>query len=319
MGSKREGWILLLFSFLTLSSIINSSHAKGEIAVYWGQNIGEESLTATCDTGNYDIVNLGFFSSFGCLRPPFWDFANHCGFIGPRPCDVLEPEILHCQKQGVKVFISIGGPGAAFDLCWREEARGVANYLYNNFLRGQRGPLGRVALDGIDFHIKTGRSLYWDELARELDALRRQHGYFYLSATPGCPIPDAHLNVAIRTGLFDNIYVQFYDNPSCQHADGNNTLLFDSWKAWTLNTPPSSSVFMGLPAAPDAAPSGGYIPPQVMVSEVLPYIQQYPSYGGVMLWDSFRDIRTGYSNQIRHAVPVTVRLLQSATAVSDAI
>ena len=319
MGSKRQAWILLLLSLIfTFSSIIHTSHAKGGIAIYWGQNNGDGTLTATCDTGNYEIVLLAFLNTFGCGRTPDWNFAGHCGSW--NPCTRLQPEIEHCQSKGVKVFLSLGGAIGSYSLCSREDASNVANYLYNNFLSGtQVGPLGRVALDGIDFDIEGGSNLYWDDLARDLDALRRQHRYFYLSAAPQCFMPDYYLDQAIKTGLFDDIFVQFYNNPPCQYANGNTALLFASWRAWTSLAQPNNSVYMGLPAATDAAPSGGYIPPDVMVSQVLPFIKQTPNYGGVMLWDRFRDVRTLYSNQIRPAVSVTVWLLQSMTAVSDAI
>ena len=169
MAFKRQACILLFVSLFALSSIINTSHAKGGIAIYWGQNNGDGTLTATCDTGNYEIVILAFLNTFGCGRTPDWNFAGHCGSW--NPCTKLQPEIVHCQQKGVKVFLSLGGAIGSYSLCSAEDAKEVANYLYNNFLSGQYGPLGSVTLDGIDFHIEESE-LYWDDLARELDALR---------------------------------------------------------------------------------------------------------------------------------------------------
>ena len=269
-------------------------------------------MTATCDTGNYDVVVLSFLNVFGCDKTPEWNFAGHCG--NWDPCTKLQPEIEHCQEKGVKLFLSLGG---ANSICSPEDAKNVAKYLYDNFLSGQRGPFGSVALDGISFDIEGGSNLHWDDLARELDAIRSKHRYFLLSGSPQCFIPDHYLDTAIKTGLFDHIYVRFFNNPPCQYSDGNTARLFASWNEWTSLALPNNSVFLGLPAATEVAPTGGYIPPEVLVSEVLPYIKQYPNYGGVALWDRFRDVQSHYSNMIKYSVPV--RLLHTVSAVSKAI
>ncbi|MED6144922.1 hypothetical protein PIB30_020044 [Stylosanthes scabra] len=299
-SSTHQSLAILLFFLLTLSS----AHAKGGIAVYWGQNNGDGTLTATCDTGNYEIVLLAFLYTFGCGRTPDWNFAGHCGPWSP--CDKLEPEIKHCQQKGVKVFLSLGGAVGPYSLCSPEDARNVSDYLYNNFLSGQRGPLGSVSLDGIDFDIEGGTNLYWDNLARELDTRRQRGRYFYLSAAPQCFFTDYYLDTAIRTWLFDYIFVQFYNNPPCQYNinTGDTSQLIASWNQWTSYVKLNNTVFMGLPAAPDAAPSGGYIPPTDLCSRVLPIIKLTPNYGGVMLWDRFRDVNSGFSNQIKDCVKV---------------
>ncbi|WJX28411.1 chitinase [Trifolium repens] len=71
-------------------------------------------------------------------------------------------------------------------------------------------------------------------------------------------MPDLYLDKAIKTGFFDYVLVQFYNNPPCQYntATGDATLLLKSWDAWTSLVLPNNTVFMGLPAAPSAAPSG---------------------------------------------------------------
>ncbi|KAJ1385399.1 Glycoside hydrolase family 18, catalytic domain [Sesbania bispinosa] len=312
MAPKRQALILIVLSLLT----INTSEATtGGIAIYWGQNNGDGTLTSTCDTGNYEIVLLSFLTTFGCGRTPQWNFAGHCGDWSP--CTKLQPEIEHCQQKGIKVFLSLGGASGSYSLCSTEDAKEVANYLFSNFLTGQSGPLGSVTLDGIDFDIEGGSNLYWDDLAKELDALRQTNNYFYLSAAPQCPIPDYYLDKAIKTGIFDYVFVQFYNNPPCQYSDGNTGPLFQSWDAWTSLVLTNNTVFMGLPASTDAALSGGYIPPQVLISEVLPYIKQTPNYGGIMLWSRFQDVTNHYSDQIKDYVPQYV--LRFVKTVSNAI
>jgi chitinase len=139
---------------LTISSFtIKASSSDGGIAIYWGQNLGDGTLTSTCDTANFEIVLLAFLNVFGDGRTPNWNFAGHCGDWSP--CTKLEPEIKHCQQNGVKVFLSIGGASGAYSLSSPDDAKNVAD-LHTNFLSGQFGPLGSVPLDGIDFDIEEG-------------------------------------------------------------------------------------------------------------------------------------------------------------------
>lgn len=65
------------------------------------------------------------------------------------------------------MFLSLGGAKAT--LVSTEDAKQVADYLWNNFLGGLSSsrPLWDVVLDGIDFDV-TGATttLYWDELTK---------------------------------------------------------------------------------------------------------------------------------------------------------
>ena len=137
--------------------------------------------------------------------------------------------------------------------------------------------------------------MYWDELAKALSGYSNQKKVL-LSAAPQCPFPDKWLSSAIQTGLFDYIWVQFYNNPPCQYS-GNADNLKSFWNKWTGTM--AHQVFLGLPAAPEAAGSG-YIPPDVLNSQVLPSIRSSPKYGGVMLWSKFFD--KSYSSSIKAQV-----------------
>lgn len=317
-----QALILLLSLFTFSSTIVSSQESKGGIAVYWGQNNGDGNLTATCDSNHYEIVLLAFLVQFGCDsdREVKWNFAGHCGDWSL--CTKLQPEIEHCQAKGVKVLLSLGGADvAAYDygLCSAQDAKNVAKYLYDNFLSGQYGPLGSVTLDGIDFDIEKTEQ-YWDVLARELDALRQPNKKFYLSAAPQCPTePIYYLGQAIKTGLFDFIFVQFYNNPGCSYSASTGTKpVLDSWDKWASLVLPNNSLFLGLPAGPDAA-GYGYMTPEVVIAEVLPHIKKTSNYGGVMLWDRFRDVTNDFSGKILPYVSKPPVLLRSATTVLDAI
>ena len=55
-------------------------------------------------------------------------------------------------------MLSIEGGAGNYQLSFSEDARQVADYLWNNFLGGQSSsrPLGNAVLDGIDFGIEGG-------------------------------------------------------------------------------------------------------------------------------------------------------------------
>ncbi|KAH6828061.1 chitinase A [Perilla frutescens var. hirtella] len=273
---------LLLLITLTL---FRSSEAAG-IAVYWGQNGGEGSLADACNTGNYQYVNIAFLTTFGNGQTPVLNLAGHCNPDGGG-CTSISNDIQTCQSSGIKVLLSIGGATGSYSLSSADDARAVADYLWNNFLGGSSDsrPLGDAVLDGIDFDIETGAGQPWDELARALSGYSSQKKV-YLSAAPQCPIPDANLDAAIQTGLFDYIWVQFYNNPGCDYDGSSVNNLLSSWNQWTSE--PGGQIFMGLPADPAAA-GGGYIPPDVLNSQVLPVIKTSNKYGGVMLWNRFYD------------------------------
>ncbi|KAJ6411088.1 hypothetical protein OIU84_007776 [Salix udensis] len=73
---------------------------------------------------------------------------------------------------------------------------------------------------------------------------------------------------------------------------------FSGQRKWI--TVQSDQIFLGLPAAPEAAPSGGFIPAADLISLVLPSVKSSPKYGGVMLWSKRFD--NGYSDAIKDYV-----------------
>ncbi|KAL2904824.1 Hevamine-A [Bienertia sinuspersici] len=103
----------------------------------------------------------------------------------------------------------------------------LACYLWDNFLGGTSSfrPLGNAMFDGIDFAIGQASSTrYWDDLARYLARynLLFRRKMVYLSAAPQCSFPNKYLDKALRTRLFNYVWVQFYENPLCQYNDGDN-------------------------------------------------------------------------------------------------
>ncbi|KAB5524182.1 hypothetical protein DKX38_021931 [Salix brachista] len=266
-----------------------------EFLTEMGQDGGEGSLADTCNTGNYQFVNVAFLSTFGNGRTPELNLAGHCS-PSAGTCTVFSDQIKSCQSRGIKVLLSIGGGTDTYSLSSADDAGQVASYIWNNFLGGQSSsrPLGDAILDGVDFDIEAGSGQFWDDLARALKGFNQQ---LHLAAAPQCPFPDAHLDTAIKTGLFDYVWVQFYNNPQCQYS-GDAVNLLNAWNQWI--TVASDQIFLGLPAAAEAAPSGGFIPANDLITKVLPSIKSSPKYGGVMLWNKRYDI--GYSDAIKGSV-----------------
>ncbi|XVF73104.1 hypothetical protein PTKIN_Ptkin12aG0174500 [Pterospermum kingtungense] len=292
--------ILVSFFCLILSVLSTGSNAGG-ISIYWGQNGNEGTLAETCATGNYEYVNLAFLATFGNGQTPMINLAGHCDPYS-NGCTGLSSDIKSCQAKGVKVILSIGGAAGSYSLSSSDDARQVATYLWNNFLGGKSSsrPLGPAVLDGIDFDIEGGTGEYWDDLAKYLSGYSKKGKKVYLTAAPQCPFPDAWVGNALKTGVFDYVWVQFYNNPPCQYTSGDISNLESAWKQWTSDIP-ATKIFLGLPASAEAAGSG-FIPVNDLTSKVLPAIKHSSKYGGVMLWSKYYDDQSGYSSSIKSHV-----------------
>uniref|UniRef100_A0A7C8YRM6 chitinase n=1 Tax=Opuntia streptacantha TaxID=393608 RepID=A0A7C8YRM6_OPUST len=285
--------------FISLLLLFTRSNA-GSISIYWGQNGFEGTLNQTCATGRYQFVNVAFLNVFGSGQTPSLNLAGHCE-PSSGGCTSVGAEVEYCQSLGIKVMLSLGGAIGDYALSSKADAMHVSRYLWDTFLGGNSSffrPLGDAVFDGIDFAIDQSKStLYWDDLARYLAGYSRLGGNkVYLTAAPLCPYPNKYLDTALRTGLFDFVWVQFYGHPSCQYNDGDVSNLINSWKIWS-STGYIRRLFMGLPAAPWEA-GNGYIPAELLISQVLPIVKMSSRYQGVMLWSKYWDDTTGYSPAI---------------------
>ncbi|XP_060675351.1 acidic endochitinase-like [Ziziphus jujuba] len=290
-----------LLACLLILALIQTSKAGGGIATYWGQNLYEGSLAEACNTGLYSYINIAFLITFGGGQDLGLNLAGHCDPTW-NTCTKFGAEIKTCQSLGVKLFLSIGGASGTYNLTSAEDAKRVAEQIWNSYLGGTDSsatrPFGDAVLDGVDFDIEVGSVLYYDSLAAYLKNYSQQGKTVYLSAAPQCPYPDAYLGTAIDTGLFDFVWVQFYNNRDCMYtAEAGVGPLLTSWNTWSSSLK-SGKLFMGLPATEVAAPSGGYIPPEVLINQVLPVIVKSSNYGGVMLWSRYYDFLSGYSSKI---------------------
>ena len=157
---------------------------------------------------------------------------------------------------------------------------------------------GDAVLDGIDFDIEKGSTQYYGVLAKTLNALGTSYGRkVHLSAAPQCPYPDTRLDRALHTNIFDYVWIQFYNN-RCEFNAQNPEDFKKAWTKWTSNIS-ATKFFDGLPASNTAATSG-FVHSRTLVSHVVPFVKSTRNFGGVMLWDRFHDIQSGYSRRIKH-------------------
>lgn len=149
--------MMLSLLVVILLALVSKSNGAGLLVVYWGQNEGESRLTDACNTGLYDIVNIAFLSTFGRGQKPQINLAGHCD-PASNGCQRVSTGIRNCQARGIKVMLSIGGDSRSYSLSSAEEARSVAEYIWNNFLSGNSNsrPFGDAILDGVDFDIEGG-------------------------------------------------------------------------------------------------------------------------------------------------------------------
>ncbi|KAL1552789.1 chitinase [Salvia divinorum] len=298
MESRRGFLTPLLAVVLLLQALLRTSaRGGGGIAVYWGQNGNEGTLGDTCATGRFAYINIAFLNKFGGGQTPELNLAGHCN-PATNSCRVVSDGIRACQSRGIKVMLSIGGGIGNYSLSSTDDARAFSIYLWNNFLGGRSAsrPLGDAVLDGVDLDVEHGSPLYYDDLVKYLKRLGKRGRRVYVTGAPQCPFPDRVLGAALNTSLFDYVWVQFYNNPPCQYASGNSENLVNSWMRWTRAVK-ARKIFLGLPAAPQAAGSG-FIPANVLTAEILPVIRKSKKYGGVMLWSKYWDDQTGYSSAI---------------------
>ncbi|KAL8153462.1 hypothetical protein V2J09_011222 [Rumex salicifolius] len=294
--------IVVLLAHSTTAAAKHSSGSCGGIAIYWGQNGFEGTLNETCATGRYKYVNIAFLNVFGDGQTPSLNLAGHCN-PAAGTCKNVGPQIEYCQSQGIKVMLSLGGGIGNYSIPSRADAMRVATYLWDNFLGGESAsrPLGDAVLDGFDFDMESGPTSHWADLAFFLKAYTMKgRRRVYLGAAPQCPFPDQNLGKALETGLFDYVWVQFYNNQPCEYLNSNATNLIQSWHTWSSKWY-IRRLFLGLPAATQAAGSG-FIPADVLTTQVLPLIKGTKKYGGVMLWSKYWDDQSGYSPAILASV-----------------
>ena len=174
-------------------------------------------------------------------------------------------------------------------------------------------PFGEAIVNGFDLDLERGPASGYDRVAIRLrqlmDADRAKTGkQWLLTAAPQCMQPDAMLDAAMKNAFFDAIFVQFYNNPSCEASkwvlgrsqstnSGFNFAMWDSFAKRSKN--PKLKVFMALPLANVAT---GYVT-STQAAKIIADIKKYTNLGGVAGWDaSIADQNAAYIPAVKKAL-----------------
>ncbi|KAF4345978.1 endochitinase 2 precursor [Fusarium beomiforme] len=288
------------------------------LAGYWGQ-LGSDALKTYCDSGP-EYVTLSFVNQAPentVSGYPGTNFAGHCGAgvysnkHGVQSsllseCYSIKEGIPYCQERGVKVLLSIGGvynaAGSNYKVTTDDKGVDFADFLYSAF-----GPYDeqwdgprpfdsddgstRPAVDGFDFDIE--HDLPNGPYIAMINELRRLNEHVIITGAPQCPTSDPYFYMKdmINQAKFDALFIQFYNNPSCDAIPGSaswDKLNYDDWETIIADSACSQNakLYVGLPASQDAAGSG-YLEPEAM-KDVVCSLKDKPHFAGISLWDLTR-------------------------------
>ncbi|TVY49745.1 Endochitinase, partial [Lachnellula occidentalis] len=238
------------------------------IAVYFGQSDAtrSSSLEAQCADPNIDIVILAFIvAQPDGSKYPSINFGSACSAKtaamrasapGLLSCPELAGMITSCQKTyGKKVLLSMGGATGDISFAGDGQAVAFADTLWGLF--GPVGnvdvtlrPFGSVEVDGFDFDNENNNPTGLVALARTL----RTHfssssstKTYYLSAAPQCPFPDRS-NPTDLLLLCDFVWVQFYNNPSCEIGSLGFAASVKQWSDALSKGGSKARLYLGAPA-----------------------------------------------------------------------
>ncbi|KAF3774447.1 hypothetical protein EJ110_NYTH53069 [Nymphaea thermarum] len=248
MASSSSSLISLSLPLLLILCLSSASVAwakAGEIGIYWGfpeSNTTLTNLNNTCNTGNFKTVSIAALSNFGKGQVPRADFGSSCNVASGRY------DIAHCQKMGIKVLLTVGGPTKNYTLATRQEAYRLAAHVCDVYVSGYGvdGSLGKVKLDGVDFYLRDGISTT-DRLYLEItaEAIKSYDAGLILTTSLQC---DYLPNRAMQMGLYDRVWPRFYDHACLFNA--SNPEPFEL-AVRVCTSALDAEFYVGLPTRPD--------------------------------------------------------------------
>ncbi|TVY22302.1 Endochitinase [Lachnellula hyalina] len=247
------------------------------IAVYFGQSDATQSssLEAQCADPNIDIVILAFIvSQPDGSKYPSINFGPACGgqtdamrasAPGLLSCPQLAGMITSCQNTyGKKVLLSMGGSTGGFSFAGDGQAAAFADTLWGLF--GPVGgmdvmlrPFGGVEVDGFDFDNENNNPTGLAAVAHTLRAHFSSSSTiksYYLSSAPQCPFPDQSNPVDLLLQC-DFVWVQFYNNPSCELGSPGFEASVRQWSDALSKGGSKAKLYLGAPAWAQAGPTAG--------------------------------------------------------------
>jgi chitinase len=113
---------------------------------------------------------------------------------------------------------------------------------------------------------------------------------YYLSGAPQCPIPDASIPLAAMLQM-DFVWVQFYNNPSCNVGSSGFISSIQAWSS-QLNNGTQPMLFLGAEA--ETGDGASYIPIADLQGNITSVkALNLPNFGGVNLWDGSQAVANG--------------------------
>jgi chitinase len=289
----------------TASPYIFNAEGEDNVAVYYGTTPAttEGGLTALCNNPNVDIVILSFvFSFFDANGYPSINFGPGCSSQtsaqadaapGLKDCSALAPEITACQAMDKKVLLSLGGYNSNTSFASETQATTFASTLWNLFGAGDSldaglRPFGTdVIVDGFDLDNEDHSTEHYETFAT---ALRERFTTddsktYYLSAAPQCPIPDESIPLGALQQA-DFVWVQFYNNPSCNIDTPGFRQSFQAWSDLLASGTQMRGPRLYIGAAGFEGAGSGYVKGSGLGTRVRTARGLYvENFGGVMLWD----------------------------------
>lgn len=288
----------------TLLPYTFDADSEDNVAVYYGTNLPttDSGLSALCGNPDVDIVILSFlYSFFDANGYPSLELGSGCVDASPaqastapglQDCRELANDINTCQSTyGKKVLLSLGGYNSNTSFASDDQATSFATTLWDLFGAGtgleELRPFGSdTILDGFDIDNENHNTDHYDTFATALRNLYDTDSSktYYLSAAPQCPIPDESIPPGALQQA-DFVWVQFYNNPSCNLDSPGFAQSFRAWSDLLAegSTSGGPRLYIGAAAFPEAG--SGYVKGSGLGSRVRTARGLYvENLGGVMLW-----------------------------------
>jgi chitinase len=286
----------------TSTNYVFKTSRQNNVAAYYGQTPNTKSgdLLQLCQNPNVDMVVLAFVTSFftnggfpsasfgpGCRGSTT---AQQLHAPGLQDCTDLAPEIVSCQQLGKPVLVSLGGYYSNVTFASDTEAIQLAQNLWDLFgagngLDASLRPFGSIVIDGFDLDNESRDPTSYTTFAKALRTLSHSDKTkkYYLSAAPQCSRSDASIPVSAMA-LCDFVFVQFYNNSSCELSSAGFADSFAAWSDDLYAANNQTKLYIGVGAS--EAAGSGYVDGAGLVHQVSLARQLYTdNLGGVMLWD----------------------------------
>ncbi|KAM0720620.1 hypothetical protein Q7P37_004757 [Cladosporium fusiforme] len=294
-------------SYPTPPNYVFDAASEDNVAVYYGTTPATETggLALLCANPNVDIVILSFlFSFYDAGGYPSIDFGPGCSdptsaqaSIAPglKDCSTLAQEIATCQSIGKKVLISLGGYNSNTSFASDEQAAQFATTIWDLFGAGTTSqtdaslrPFGPdVKIDGFDIDNENHSTDHYEAFATTLREkfTSDPSKTYYLSAAPQCPIPDESIPLGALLQA-DFVWVQFYNNPSCNIDSVGFQESFREWSKLLSGGGANAGPRLYIGAAGFEGAGSGYVKGSGLGTRVRTARGLYvDNLGGVMLWD----------------------------------